>query len=124
MSAEENKPKITPLGLCQAGQDTVQEITQKTHEMFQALKLTQLPNGTVTGTRNAQDRIMKLKDLLAKMDPLFKRLRVIYTECQKHTSDLEQYKGNLVPLMSNSGNGGSDKENPPKSAREQVICLS
>uniref|UniRef100_F6ZLV3 Mediator of RNA polymerase II transcription subunit 30 n=1 Tax=Ciona intestinalis TaxID=7719 RepID=F6ZLV3_CIOIN len=111
--------EFNPVSLYQAGQDIVQDIAQKAQEIFQALKLSQLPNGIATGQRNAQERINKLKDLLNKVEVLFKQLRVIYNECQKRVGDVEPNVNTLVPILKEIPN--TEHEQALKSHKELVL---
>ena len=65
---------------------------------LQAVKLTQLPNGTAPGYRNAQERLNKLREMLGKMEVLFQKLRVVYNECQRRNADSEQEFQLSIPL--------------------------
>nr|XP_018668054.1 mediator of RNA polymerase II transcription subunit 30-like isoform X1 [Ciona intestinalis] len=112
--------EFNPVSLYQAGQDIVQDIAQKAQEIFQALKLSQLPNGIATGQRNAQERINKLKDLLNKVEVLFKQLRVIYNECQKRVGDVEPNVNTLVPILKEGEIPNTEHEQALKSHKELV----
>lgn len=67
--------------LCRFGQETVQEIVSRTHEVFQLLKVLMPPNGTPTGANMSNDRRIKMQDQLRNIKLLFKRLRIIYEKC-------------------------------------------
>jgi len=59
-----------------------------------------LPNGTLNPNyfRTQQEKMNKLKDALSTIEKLFKRLRVIYIEYQKHAAELDDVTS-LVPVM-------------------------
>ena len=63
------------------------------------MKVINLPNGNAVFFRNTQEKISKLKDALAVIEKLFKKLRVIYTEYQKHVIEIDDITS-LVPFMS------------------------
>ncbi|XP_050535341.1 mediator of RNA polymerase II transcription subunit 30 [Daktulosphaira vitifoliae] len=67
--------------LCRFGQETVQEIVSRTHEVFQILKVIMPPNGTPSGATMSNDRRIKMQDHLRHIKLLFKRLRIIYEKC-------------------------------------------
>lgn len=67
--------------LCRFGQETVQEIVSRTHEVFQILKVLMPPNGTPTGANMSNERRIKMQDNLRNIKLLFKRLRIIYEKC-------------------------------------------
>lgn len=67
--------------LCRFGQETVQEIVSRTHEVFQILKVLMPPNGTPTGANMSNERRIKMQDQLRNIKLLFKRLRIIYEKC-------------------------------------------
>lgn len=67
--------------LCRFGQETVQEIVSRTHEVFQILKVLMPPNGTPSGAGMSNDRRIKMQDQLRNIKLLFKRLRIIYEKC-------------------------------------------
>nr|CAB3263742.1 mediator of RNA polymerase II transcription subunit 30-like [Phallusia mammillata] len=115
-----NPPEINPISLFQAGQDTVQDIIQNAVEIFQALKLTQFPNGTNPSHRVAMERSNKLRELLDKIERHFKKLRVIYNECHKHLVDGQPSAESLIPLC---GPDSEEKEKDPnlKSLKEQAL---
>ena len=62
------------------------------------MKLLQLPNGALAVLRNSQERISKLKEALNTIEQLFKKLRVVYNECQKCAVEADDHTM-LVPLM-------------------------
>ncbi|XP_078487056.1 mediator of RNA polymerase II transcription subunit 30-like [Ciona intestinalis] len=113
--------EFNPVSLYQAGQDIVQDIAQKAQEIFQALKLSQLPNGIASGQRNAQERINKLKDSLNKVEVLFKQLRVIYNECQKRVGDVEPNVNTLVPILTEGEIPNTERDQALKSHKELVL---
>lgn len=77
--------------LCRIGQETVQEIVTKTTELFQALKVLQLPNGTAQSLSSVDDKKNKLQESLKSIGMLFKRLRRIHEKCNENCAAGMEY---------------------------------
>jgi mediator of RNA polymerase II transcription subunit 30 len=67
-----------PFLLCRLGQDTLQEVLQKTTEIFSYMRAPQLPNGVNLTQAQYNDRKSKLDEPLRRVEALFARLRHIY----------------------------------------------
>lgn len=84
--------------LCRMGQEMVQDVVAKTHEIFQLLRTMQLPNGSDTvRSQQAQERLNKLKpEQLKQISIYFHRLRAIYDKCNEQVdfNDIES----LIPM--------------------------
>ncbi|XP_029161980.1 mediator of RNA polymerase II transcription subunit 30 isoform X2 [Nylanderia fulva] len=76
--------EVNTASLCRCGQETVQEIVNRTQELFQFLKLLQPPNGTNQGASMANDKKIKIFDQLRIIKMMFKRLRLIYEKCNEN----------------------------------------
>ncbi|XP_014673845.1 PREDICTED: mediator of RNA polymerase II transcription subunit 30-like [Priapulus caudatus] len=84
--------------LCRMGQEMVQDIVTRTHEIFQLLRTMQLPTGSDTvRSQQAQERLAKLKpEQLKQVSLYFRKLRAIYDKCNEQAdfTDIETF----VPL--------------------------
>lgn len=86
--------------LCKVGQETIQDIVSKSAEMFNLLKMLQLPNGTSISASQQEERKVKLHDLLRNMSILFKRLHRIYERCNEYCDPIEQNSDRpIVPFV-------------------------
>ncbi|KAI0236722.1 Mediator of RNA polymerase II transcription subunit 30 [Lamellibrachia satsuma] len=82
--------EVNTASLCKIGQELVQDIVQKTQEVFQTLKVMQLPNGVTVNAQNFQDRKVKLEDLRMNLIMNFRKLRVIYNKVIENTAMFEE----------------------------------
>ncbi|XP_034947920.1 mediator of RNA polymerase II transcription subunit 30-like [Chelonus insularis] len=80
---QQNK-EVNTVSLCKFGQETVQEIVNRTIELFQTLKVLQPPNGTTQGANVANEKKTKVQDQLRMVKILFRRLRLIYEKCNEN----------------------------------------
>jgi len=92
--------EVNPASFCRLGQETIQELVNKTNEMFGCLKATQPPDGRQFAA--GMDRKQKLHDMLKAVKVLSKRLRIIYEKVEEafpssDTMDIE-VQVNLVNL--------------------------
>lgn len=82
--------EVNTASLCKVGQEQVEEIVQKTSEIFLTLKATSLPNGTAGSTvQMTHERRAKLDENIKMVATNFKRLQVIYNKVCEHTTPLQ-----------------------------------
>ncbi|XP_013405819.1 mediator of RNA polymerase II transcription subunit 30 [Lingula anatina] len=75
---------VNTASLCKTGQETVQEIVQKTLEIFQVLHQLKLPNNTAgNSVQMYQDKKAKLEDHMKAIQVSFKKLRLMYNKVQE-----------------------------------------
>ena len=86
---------------CKIGQETVQDIVNKTTEMMAFIKTIQLPNGTSASNSNHEEKKIKLRiDYLKSIAVYFKRLYKLYERCLELSSALEEVDAeNLIPIQ-------------------------
>lgn len=85
--------------LCRMGQETVQEIVNKTMELFKLLAACQPPNGTAAQLQFQNERKKKVAEFLEMIGILFKRLRRICEKVNEATTDMEFVQiESLIPL--------------------------
>ncbi|XP_064597326.1 mediator of RNA polymerase II transcription subunit 30-like [Liolophura sinensis] len=87
--------------LCRAGQEFVHEIVNKTNELFQVLKVMQLPNGYTQQTTLPvfKERKAKVDELLQTINTAFRKLKLMYDTVNEYTSSLENGPiETLIPL--------------------------
>ena len=85
--------------LCRIGQETVQEIVNKTMELFKLLATCQPPNGTAAQMQFQNERKKKVAEFLDTIGGLFKRLRKICEKANEATTDMEFVQiESLIPL--------------------------
>ncbi|XP_014601905.1 PREDICTED: mediator of RNA polymerase II transcription subunit 30-like [Polistes canadensis] len=80
---QQNKD-LNTVSLCKFGQEIVQDIVSRTLDVFQTLKVLQLPNGTSQGASIANSKKTKVQDQLMTLKMLFNRLRRIYEKCNEN----------------------------------------
>ncbi|XP_043496348.1 mediator of RNA polymerase II transcription subunit 30-like [Polistes fuscatus] len=80
---QQNKD-LNTVSLCKFGQEIVQDIVSRTLDVFQTLKVLQLPNGTSQGANIANSKKTKVQDQLMTLKMLFNRLRRIYEKCNEN----------------------------------------
>ncbi|KAI4494155.1 hypothetical protein M0802_009189 [Mischocyttarus mexicanus] len=80
---QQNKD-LNTASLCKFGQEIVQDILSRTLDVFQMLKVLQLPNGTPQGASIANNKKAKVQEQLLALKMLFKRLRLIYEKCNEN----------------------------------------
>lgn len=81
---QQQTKEVNTASLCRCGQETVQEIVNRTQELFQFLKLLQPPNGTAQGANIANEKKIKIFEQLRIIKMMFKRLRLIYEKCNEN----------------------------------------
>lgn len=85
--------------LCRVGQDTVQEIVNKTMELFKLLSASQPPNGTLAQVTVLNERKKKIAEFLEIICSYFKKLRRIAERVNEITTDMEFVQiESLIPL--------------------------
>ncbi|XP_077257900.1 mediator of RNA polymerase II transcription subunit 30 [Temnothorax americanus] len=90
---------INTVSLCKYGQETVQEIVNRTQELFATLKVLQPPNGTAQGANMANEKKKKVYEQLDMIKIMFKRLRLIYEKCNENCQGMEYtHIESLIPL--------------------------
>ncbi|XP_074656466.1 mediator of RNA polymerase II transcription subunit 30-like isoform X2 [Tubulanus polymorphus] len=91
--------EVNTASLCRIGQETVQDIVQKTTEMCNQLKATQVPNTQPNSTQMYNDRKAKIEELFRTINVTFKKLRLIYTKVNENCGMLDETSPeNLIPL--------------------------
>ncbi|GAB1863504.1 Mediator of RNA polymerase II transcription subunit 30 [Camponotus japonicus] len=81
---QQQTKEVNTASLCRCGQETVQEIVNRTSELFQFLKMLQPPNGTAQGANMANEKKIKIFEQLKIIKMMFKRLRIIYEKCNEN----------------------------------------
>ena len=107
--------------LYQAGQEFAQDIVTKAQEIFQVLKISHLPNGTIPHRRTTQDKLNKMKDMLERIEVHFKQLRMIYAECQKRGAVANPDKNLLVPYQDPGTKADEGVKSRQISPKEQML---
>ena len=64
--------------VCRIGQETVQEIISRTHEVFTYLRVLQPPYGSQGADKNFYEKQQRLQEVLGGITTHFKRLRVCW----------------------------------------------
>ncbi|KAK2153916.1 hypothetical protein LSH36_281g03047 [Paralvinella palmiformis] len=103
--------------LCRHGQEMVQDIVQKTTEIFQWLKAIYLPNGTTVTPAMCHERWRKLEEHIRNVNNSFHKLLLIYNKVKEYKAEkpIEDY----LPLEVN----GEVKGEQPK-ITESVVAAS
>ena len=102
--------------LCRIGQETAQEIVNKTMELFQYLRHCIPPNGTAQATQTQEDRKAKIAETLRVINFLFRKLRKIYEKVNEVTNEMEFLQvESLIPLKDHHRQ--EDKKNPTQVIR-------
>lgn len=101
---------VNILWLCRYGQELVEDIVAKTHEIFQMLKSMQLPNGDTVRTQQAQEKLVKLKNdqLKQTVSQYFRKLRAVYDKCNGEQVDFRDIE-TLVPVKEIGEVGPGDR---------------
>ncbi|CAL1679958.1 unnamed protein product [Lasius platythorax] len=81
---QQQTKEVNTASLCRCGQETVQEIVNRTSELFQFLKMLQPPNGTAQSGNMANEKKIKIFEQLRIIKMMFKRLRLIYEKCNEN----------------------------------------
>lgn len=97
--------------LCRIGQETVQEIVNKTMELFKLLSACQPPNGTAAQLQFQNERKKKVAEFLDVIGVLFKRLRKICEKVNEATTDMEFVQiESLIPVREGEVRALEDKK--------------
>ncbi|XP_071854231.1 mediator of RNA polymerase II transcription subunit 30-like [Apostichopus japonicus] len=92
--------EVTPLVLCKMGQATVQEIVNRTQDLFATLQSLQVPNGASVTVQSYKEKQDKLKDIIKSITTSFKSLRALYDRCNQIVISLEQNNPqDYIPLV-------------------------
>lgn len=95
----------TPLMYCKIGQATVQEIVNKTHDLFTTLQSLQLPNGATVTVQSYKEKQDKLKEIVKGITTSFKSLRAVYDRCNQIAASLEHTNPNdYIPMVGDPDN--------------------
>ena len=70
--------EINTAMVCRIGQETVQEIISRTHEVFSYLRVLQPPYGSQAADKNFYEKQQRLQEVLGGISTHFKRLRVCW----------------------------------------------
>lgn len=91
--------EINTAMVCRIGQETVQEIISRTHEVFSYLRVLQPPYGSSAADKNFYEKQQRLQEVLGGISTHFKRLRVCWEKANEHTAGMEytQFES-LIPL--------------------------
>ena len=85
--------------LCRMGQEAVQDIVNKTMELFKQLAVCQPPNGTVVNMQFQAERKRRIHEALDLVGAHFRRLRKICEKVNEGTTDMEFVQiESLIPL--------------------------
>ena len=85
------QPKeINTAMVCRIGQETVQEIVGRTHEVFSYLRDIQPPYGSQMADKIFYEKQQRLQEFLAGITTHFKRLRVCWDKANVIIRDSEQ----------------------------------
>ncbi|XP_022344566.2 mediator of RNA polymerase II transcription subunit 30-like [Crassostrea virginica] len=81
--------EINGVSMCKKGQEYVQELFQKTHDIFKYMttKGNQLPNGIHCNPQVAQDRRAKVGEQIEQLTVLFKKIRLFYDNVNEMCPD-------------------------------------
>merc|ERR1719219_845066 len=91
--------EINTAMVCRIGQETVQEIISRTHEVFSYLRVLQPPYGSQAADKNYYEKQQRLQEVLGGISTHFKRLRVCWEKANEHTAGMEYtHLESLIPL--------------------------
>merc|ERR1711976_356635 len=91
--------EINTAMVCRIGQETVQEIISRTHEVFSYLRVLQPPYGSQAADKNFYEKQQRLQEVLGGISTHFKRLRVCWEKANEHTAGMEYTQlESLIPL--------------------------
>lgn len=95
----QQQKEVNTASLCRLGQETVQDIVNKTTDLFQLLKQVQLPTGSQQSISLQKDKKEKIQENLKNITLLFRRLRLIYDKCNENCAGMEYtHIESLIPL--------------------------
>jgi len=108
-------PPMNPLSLCRVGVEAVQEVLNRTIEMHQLLKAAQLPGAA--SPQSPPDQVARLKELVAKVRQLFKRLAIIYHRVSDDTQALDLTPVESLVQYEDEAEARQPLAAPPEAAR-------
>jgi len=85
----QQQKEINTAMVCRIGQETVQEIISRTHEVFSYLRVLQPPYGSAVADKNFHEKQIRLQEVLGGITTHFKRLRVCWEKANEHTAGME-----------------------------------
>jgi len=95
----QQQKEVNTASLCRLGQETVQDIVNKTTDLFQLLKQAQLPTGTQQSITMQKERKEKTQEHLSNISLLFRRIRLIYDKCNENCAGMEYtHIESLIPV--------------------------
>ena len=122
------QPKeINTVMVCKIGLETVQEIVNRTHEIFNYLKALQPPFGSQNLDKVYVEKQHRLNEVLGGITQHFKRLRVCWEKANEHTSGMEYTQlESLIPFKDDSEEKSLEKRKgePYRRALEEHTELS
>lgn len=96
--------EVNAASFCRIGQDTVQDVVNKTLDLFKFLSQLQLPTGVSSNVQNYQERKTKLDEMVKQLTLNFKKLRLLYDKVNDNTVDLPQGQPEeLLPIENEAG---------------------
>merc|ERR1719427_432140 len=105
------QPKAEPntITICRIGQETVEEIVNRTLELFTILKTLQPPSPQMM--QNDKQNKSRIQEILKVIGVLMKRLRVCWEKSEENTCNIEHPPLiNLIPLKDDSDPNRSEIE--------------
>eukprot|EP00093_Oithona_nana_P009142 09142.XXX_280148_281420_1 [CDS] Oithona nana genome sequencing. len=122
------QPKeINTVMVCKIGLETVQEIVNRTHEIFNYLKALQPPFGSQNLDKVYVEKQHRLNEVLGGITQHFKRLRVCWEKANEHTSGMEYTQlESLIPFKDDCEEKSLEKRKgePYRRALEEHTELS
>merc|ERR1712037_753316 len=85
----QQQKEINTAMVCRIGQESVQDIISRTHEVFSYLRVLQPPYGSAVADKNFHDKQIRMQEVLGGITTLFKRLRVCWEKANEHTAGME-----------------------------------
>ena len=93
------KQDLNTATICRIGQETVQEIIGRTHEVFSYLKTLQPPVGSAGQDRANIEKQQRLHEVLKGITVLFRRLYFCWKQAHEHSGAMEYANiESLIPL--------------------------
>lgn len=93
--------EINMVLLCKKGQECVQDIVQKTVEIFKLLqaKSLPLPNGVQMNAQMHQEKRAKLEESIQQLQQIFQKLRIMYDKALEIVGPEDPPEEMLVPIV-------------------------
>merc|ERR1712037_449448 len=85
----QQRKEINTAMVCRVGQESVQDIISRTHEVFSYLRVLQPPYGSAVADKNFHDKQIRMQEVLGGITALFKRLGVCWEKANEHTAGME-----------------------------------